>query len=198
MCHYEQILWNCGYWRWDRFKQQCPGENRIGETCGLRLIYETILKHSECRLCLDIAKKDRRLVKMAADMNRWRREANKPATVEKTMFEYVQVYNERAAMAQQHERVVKMDPRGLQQRACGAAASANYYGEPLPSMRSAPMGYAGGYGMATPGPSPRTSPSPSGSPAGNEYKLGVQTPAQLGIPGGVIAQVTAMQAQHQA
>ncbi|TPX13655.1 uncharacterized protein E0L32_005858 [Thyridium curvatum] len=84
MCYYEQTRWRCGYWRWGNFRQQCTKEYRTGETCGLKLVYDTMYNNSKCKLCEQMEKKERRWTKMAQDLERWRREGNRRATIEKT------------------------------------------------------------------------------------------------------------------
>lgn len=84
MCYFDQTRWTCGYWRWGHFRQQCPKEYRMGETCGLKLVYETKPENDVCKLCHDIEKKQRRYDKMYRDVERWQREGGKPATIERT------------------------------------------------------------------------------------------------------------------
>ncbi len=84
MCYFEQTRWNCGYWKWGNFRQQCTKEYRTGETCGLKLVYDTTYNPGACKLCEQIEKKERRWSKMAQDIERWRREKNRKATIEKT------------------------------------------------------------------------------------------------------------------
>ncbi|KAK4232776.1 hypothetical protein C8A03DRAFT_20001, partial [Achaetomium macrosporum] len=74
----------CSSWKWGRFRKQCNKENRIGETCGLKLVFSTRFEARDCGACTKIAKMRRRLSKMTADIERWRREGNCPVTVEKT------------------------------------------------------------------------------------------------------------------
>ena len=106
MCYYHQKRWQCGYWRWGQFSRQCPKEYRTGETCGLKLVMDTHDDRESCRLCHDIDRKKRRMAKMAADMARWRREGNRPATVERTEVEYRAVEKQMLEMEVQHyERV---------------------------------------------------------------------------------------------
>ncbi|CAI6100606.1 unnamed protein product, partial [Clonostachys chloroleuca] len=61
-----------------RFHEQCNREYRIGETCGLMLVYETE-QHPQ--------KKLRRYEKMWRDVRRWQHEGGRPATVESTCEE---------------------------------------------------------------------------------------------------------------
>ena len=60
MCYFDQTRWSCGYWRWGHFRQQCNKEYRMGETCGLKLVYETRVESDVCKLCHDTEKKQRR------------------------------------------------------------------------------------------------------------------------------------------
>lgn len=106
MCYYNQKRWRCGYWRWGQFSRQCPKEYRTGETCGLKLVMDTHDELEKCRLCHDIDRKQRRLKKMEADMSRWRREGNRPATIERTQVEYMAVEKQMVDLQIQHyERV---------------------------------------------------------------------------------------------
>ncbi|KAG7110195.1 hypothetical protein HYQ45_017662 [Verticillium longisporum] len=69
MCYFYQTRWTCGYWRWGQFKQQCNKEYRTGETCGLKLVYTTVQEADRCKLCHDIDKKNRRILKMTTDID---------------------------------------------------------------------------------------------------------------------------------
>ncbi|KPA42348.1 hypothetical protein FLAG1_04776 [Fusarium langsethiae] len=84
MCYFDQTRWTCGFWRWGHFRQQCNKEYRMGETCGLKLVYETKDERDACKLCHDIEKKQRRYDKMWRDVQRWQREGNRNATIERT------------------------------------------------------------------------------------------------------------------
>ncbi|KAK1759885.1 hypothetical protein QBC47DRAFT_117168 [Echria macrotheca] len=84
MCYFEMTRWSCGYWKWGNFKQQCNKEYRTGETCGLKLVFDTAYQMDHCKICDTIGKKERRKNKMKDDINRWRREGNRRATIEKT------------------------------------------------------------------------------------------------------------------
>ncbi|AEO63882.1 25880793-e0ca-4958-843a-5e01de20ea72 [Thermothielavioides terrestris] len=87
MCYFDHTLWQCGYWRWGPFRQQCNKEYRTGETCGLRLVYQTYLINDPCQLCEKVDKKQRRLAKMAQDVDRWAREGGRGATIQRTQAE---------------------------------------------------------------------------------------------------------------
>ena len=102
MCYFDQKRWKCGYWRWARFSRQCNRASRTGETCGLKLVMTTLDEPNRCKLCYNIDKKHRRLVKMSADIERWLRQGNCPATLERTMDEYGAVEGQMREMQLQH------------------------------------------------------------------------------------------------
>lgn len=105
MCYFDQTKWQCQYWRWGHFRQQCNKEYRIGETCGLKLVYETVHIQDVCKLCKDIQKKQRRYDKMAQDVKRWQREDSKrAATIEKTCGEMREVHNQICLMDEEHRQ----------------------------------------------------------------------------------------------
>lgn len=91
MCYFEQTRWTCGYWKWGNFRQQCNKEYRTGETCGLKLVYDTHFKTVHCKLCEQIETKQRRYRKMEKDLQRWRNEGNRNATIEKTEYDMAEV-----------------------------------------------------------------------------------------------------------
>ncbi|KAK3944008.1 hypothetical protein QBC46DRAFT_376070 [Diplogelasinospora grovesii] len=104
MCFYEQTRWRCGFWKWGNFRQQCTKEYRIGKTCGLKLVFETGYRQDACKLCGQIAKKQRRLAKMTQDIERWKRDGNRPATVEKTESDLTKVRHSISRILEQHTR----------------------------------------------------------------------------------------------
>ncbi|KAF3759971.1 hypothetical protein M406DRAFT_224711, partial [Cryphonectria parasitica EP155] len=91
MCYFHQTRWRCGYWKWGNFVQQCNKEYRTGETCGRKFVYDTNYKNQDCRLCEDMRKKQRRYSKMAQDVERWRREGNRKATIAKAECDMVDI-----------------------------------------------------------------------------------------------------------
>ncbi|KAH8889962.1 hypothetical protein GQ53DRAFT_722356 [Thozetella sp. PMI_491] len=102
MCFFEQIRWSCGFWKWGRFREQCTTEDRIGETCGLKLVFETNHSDDCCTLCKLIAKKTRRVTKMTQDIQRWKQDGNRPATVEKTQNDVAEILTSISRMVEQH------------------------------------------------------------------------------------------------
>ncbi|KAK7224215.1 hypothetical protein V2G26_012218 [Clonostachys chloroleuca] len=103
MCYYRQIRWACGYWRWGCFHEQCEREYRIGETCGLMLVYETEQHPQFCAVCCQLQKKQRRYDKMWRDVCRWQREGGKPATVERTYGEMCIILTKIYKLKQDHD-----------------------------------------------------------------------------------------------
>lgn len=103
MCYYEQTRWSCGYWKWGIFRQQCTKEYRTGETCGLKLVYHTTFLADVCRLCDQIEKKNRRVVKMNQDIKRWRKEGNRRATIAKTETDIYDITTQIAEIWEQHQ-----------------------------------------------------------------------------------------------
>src|SRR5689334_9579724 len=91
MCYFEQTRFACGSWKWGEFRVQCTKEYRTGETCGLKLVFSTNHVSTDCMACISIAKKQRRIKKMTADMERWQREGNRPATLEMTKSEVAEL-----------------------------------------------------------------------------------------------------------
>ena len=84
MCYYDQTRWRCGYWKWGRFHSRCERENRIGETCGMKLVNTVFDEADYCKLCIDMEKKRRKILKMKLDIARWSEEDNRRATVQVT------------------------------------------------------------------------------------------------------------------
>ncbi|KAI1123251.1 hypothetical protein F5Y10DRAFT_281066 [Nemania abortiva] len=104
MCFFDQTRWACGYWRWGHFRGQCNREYRTGETCGLKLVNQTISDPDTCKLCKDIEKKQRKYNKLESDINRWSREtSNRSASIEKAQRDIMEVYQAIQNMTQQHQ-----------------------------------------------------------------------------------------------
>ncbi|EGU72179.1 hypothetical protein FOPG_19447 [Fusarium oxysporum f. sp. conglutinans race 2 54008] len=103
MCYFEQTRWACGYWRWGHFRQQCNKEYRMGETCGLKLVYGTKTEEDVCKLCHDTEKKQGRYDKMYRDVQRWQREGNRNATIERTCAEMQEVLGQIYRMREEHD-----------------------------------------------------------------------------------------------
>ncbi|KAH8164949.1 hypothetical protein CIB48_g3292 [Xylaria polymorpha] len=103
MCFFDQTRWNCGYWRWGHFREQCNKEYRTGETCGLKFVYNTISEPEDCKLCKDIEKKKRKFNKLHSDITRWQRETNRSASIEKAHRDMIEVQQAIDNMTLQHQ-----------------------------------------------------------------------------------------------
>ncbi|KAI1435460.1 hypothetical protein GGR50DRAFT_322196 [Xylaria sp. CBS 124048] len=104
MCFFEQTRWNCGFWRWGHFREQCNKEYRTGETCGLKFVYNTIREADNCKLCKDIEKKQRKYSKLSSDIKRWSTESsNRSASIEKAQRELIEVCQAIDSMTKQHQ-----------------------------------------------------------------------------------------------
>ncbi|KAK4214143.1 hypothetical protein QBC37DRAFT_284451 [Rhypophila decipiens] len=109
MCYFDQTRWACGYWKWGNFRQQCNKEYRTGETCGLKLVYNTTPVGAVCKICDQITKKNRRVTKMYDDIYRWQREGNRRATIEKTERDIMEInYQISELQNTHHERMVSI------------------------------------------------------------------------------------------
>jgi hypothetical protein len=76
----------------------------MGETCGLKLVYDTKVEADKCKLCHDTEKKQRRYDKMYRDVERWQREGNRSATIERTCGEMQDVLSQIYRMHEEHRQ----------------------------------------------------------------------------------------------
>jgi len=74
----------------------------MGETCGLKLVFDTRIEDDICKLCHDTEKKQRRYDKMYRDVQRWQREGNRTATIERTCDEMQDVLDQIYRMKEDH------------------------------------------------------------------------------------------------
>lgn len=104
MCYYDNYKFACNDWKWGNFRQHCQKEYRTGETCGAKLIYETMHIDKDCTMCEKIERKRRRLDKHKEDYARWSREPHKfKATLEKTYREMQELVAEIQSLMQEKE-----------------------------------------------------------------------------------------------
>ncbi|KAG8631368.1 hypothetical protein KVT40_000508 [Elsinoe batatas] len=86
MCFYDMVCYACGDWRWDKFRQRCSQEYRIGETCGRRLVGTSIPMANKCKICEKLEAKVRRRTAEYERVLRWQREGGKfKASIEKSI-----------------------------------------------------------------------------------------------------------------
>ena len=85
MCFFDQHRFACGDWKWGHFRQHCNREYRTGETCGMKLIMQTVPVGQKCKLCEKIDTKQRRRAAEVERINRWQREGGKfSASIERS------------------------------------------------------------------------------------------------------------------
>ena len=84
MCFFDQYKFVCNDWKWGNFRQHCQQEYRTGETCGMKMVYNTQHRPEKCTLCEKIERKKRRFEKHKADYERWAadRKVNRTASME--------------------------------------------------------------------------------------------------------------------
>ncbi|EMC99452.1 hypothetical protein BAUCODRAFT_128283 [Baudoinia panamericana UAMH 10762] len=86
MCFFDMYKFSCGDWKWGNFRQHCQREYRTGETCGTKLVFQTINQPEKCQFCERIERKQRRYEKAASDVKRWQCEPQKyRCSIEKAM-----------------------------------------------------------------------------------------------------------------
>lgn len=86
MCFFDQHRFACGDWKWGHFRQHCAKEYRMGETCGMKLVMQTIPTGTKCKLCDKIDTKMRRRAAEVDRIGRWQREGAKfRASIDKAM-----------------------------------------------------------------------------------------------------------------
>lgn len=77
MCYFDNYKFACADWKWGNFRQHCQVEYRMGETCGMKMVYQTLPLAEKCPMCEKIERKQRRLEKHKADYMRWQQEGGK-------------------------------------------------------------------------------------------------------------------------
>lgn len=77
MCFFDQHRFQCGDWKWGHFRQHCNREYRTGETCGMKLIMQTVPVATKCKLCEKIDTKQRRRTAEVDRILRWKKEGGK-------------------------------------------------------------------------------------------------------------------------
>ncbi|KAI6763227.1 hypothetical protein HG531_013124 [Fusarium graminearum] len=113
MCYYDQIRWTCGYWRWSYFRQHCTKEYRVGETCGLKLVYETKFEPGLCRLCCQTEKKQSRYAGLSQDLERWGGDTNRTVAIEQARLQMEEVADQIHRMRKQHDCRVEVAQQSI-------------------------------------------------------------------------------------
>ncbi|KAH8659487.1 hypothetical protein BGZ61DRAFT_465422 [Ilyonectria robusta] len=101
MCYFDQVVWACGNWKWGKFRQQCNKEHRIGETCGLKLVYGRQDEAKKCKVCDQVTKKENRIERTTERMA-WLREWKYFASVERCEEEVASLKDEILRLREQH------------------------------------------------------------------------------------------------
>jgi len=91
MCYYDQERYICADWKWGHFKGHCNKEYRTGETCGMKLVYQTLDVARKCTRCEAVDTKLRKRQKLVERISRWQQEDRCPASVEKGLEELAQL-----------------------------------------------------------------------------------------------------------
>ncbi|KAI8648140.1 hypothetical protein NCS56_01546100 [Fusarium sp. Ph1] len=73
------------------------------EQTRLKFVYKTKSEPGTCKLCSDTEKKQRRSDKMNRDVERWQRDGNRKATVERTCDEMLALMNAVSRMKVKYE-----------------------------------------------------------------------------------------------
>ena len=85
MCFYDQRKFQCGDFKWDNFRQHCNREYRTGETCGTKLVMQTLHVRGICKHCEKFETKKRRRAAEIERITRWRKDGRKfAASIEKS------------------------------------------------------------------------------------------------------------------
>src|SRR5271154_6423222 len=86
MCYYDQFRMACGCYKWGNFRVHCNKEYRTGETCGMKLVNQTIPISAKCKMCEKIDVKERRIAGEHLRISRWQQEGGRMrASMEKAM-----------------------------------------------------------------------------------------------------------------
>ncbi|KAF1809748.1 hypothetical protein P152DRAFT_461135 [Eremomyces bilateralis CBS 781.70] len=104
MCFYEQIVYGCGDFKWGHFRQHCNREYRIGEVCGMKLVYQSAQENHLCKVCEKLNTKYRRRQTECERIERWQREGSRQASIEKSMELIYQLDREIQTLLAERER----------------------------------------------------------------------------------------------
>ncbi|KAF8471307.1 hypothetical protein BDZ91DRAFT_718277 [Kalaharituber pfeilii] len=83
MCFYDQQIFACGDYKWGRFRAHCAKEYRTGETCGMKLIYETSRVTGKCQMCKKYEVILRKIIQAHERVQRWESEGINPVSTDK-------------------------------------------------------------------------------------------------------------------
>lgn len=106
MCFFEMTRFACGDWRWGRFRRRCDHERRLGRTCGLKLIEETVHAVEKCSHCTQIDAKVRRRERIRRRVVVWQSEGRNPASMEQAVQEIDEIDEEIATLQAERTSVI--------------------------------------------------------------------------------------------
>lgn len=107
MCYFDQTTWSCSFWKWGNFRQPCTKVYVTGETCGLKLVYNTNYKTNQCKLCDIMGKKRRCQYKIQQDVERWNKEGNRRANIEQAESDLAELEDQTNKIWAEHEAVCR-------------------------------------------------------------------------------------------
>ncbi|KAI7090309.1 hypothetical protein KC356_g1730 [Hortaea werneckii] len=109
MCYYDNYKFACNDWKWGNFRQHCQREYRTGETCGMKMVYQTLPLAEKCSMCEKIERKKRRMEKHRSDYQRWSSDPQKfKFSMEKAVDEMNGLANEIKQLMADKEARYKM------------------------------------------------------------------------------------------
>lgn len=91
MCFFDTERFTCGDWRWSHFRSHCNKEYRIGETCGMKLVWQNNDIPRKCQKCDTLDTKLRKREKICERIARWQAERSNPASIQKGIEEIMQL-----------------------------------------------------------------------------------------------------------
>ncbi|RPA83092.1 hypothetical protein BJ508DRAFT_413752 [Ascobolus immersus RN42] len=82
MCFYDQTIYACNDFKWGRFRTHCAKEYRTGETCGMKLIYQTTRLAERCTTCKKMEVIKNKIYRSQEKIGRWAAENAFPVSLD--------------------------------------------------------------------------------------------------------------------
>lgn len=76
MCFYDQNVFRCGDYQWDKLQRRCKEHNQDREPCELKLVFRTLVINTKCEICHEIQQWHQSLMIETEQMRRWQREVS--------------------------------------------------------------------------------------------------------------------------
>jgi hypothetical protein len=64
MCFFDRLVWDCGFWQWSHFREQCDRECRLGDTCGRKQAFSISRESGPCNVCVVLDAKQQRIERL--------------------------------------------------------------------------------------------------------------------------------------